>query len=261
MTHIQACAIHLYTLGWLKSEQSVYGICNTALFTEDWDKIEILAPYFKVFTMALNKLQRISGTFWRGVRANIFEQYPVHSLIFWLPFTSTTTSLEILNSEAFLGKTGERTIFSIETDRAVDIRPFSQLQKEEERLVVCGSLFKVATVGNPGEGLHMISLRQESGPTPVPDVVFGGNLKRIQASRVMTLVVIAFIIIFVLAIGVATPIIIHVASQQQMFQIIQNQTMELCNPVFHRIDGDCVVCDIPNVRSYTTECFIDTCNE
>ena len=40
---------------------------------------------------------------------------------------------QILNSNAFLGKKGSRTMFNIRTDRAVDIRAFSKFPKEEER--------------------------------------------------------------------------------------------------------------------------------
>jgi hypothetical protein len=232
----------------VKSEESVYGICNNALFTEDWDTIEILAPYYNLLTMSLDKLRRISGIFWRGVRANIFEQYPIGSLIFWLPFTSTTTSLKLLNSEAFLGKTGERTIFSIETDRAVDIRLFSLYGSEQERLVVCGSLFKVATVGNPGEGLHMISLRQSSGSSRVPDIVFKGVLKQVQATRAVTWGVPVVIVILVIGFGVAAFVYVWVTLT--------------CGPGYHRKNfNDCTPCGIHNVTSYSQGCFIEKCDE
>ena len=56
---LEAAVIHLYTLGWVDTKESVYGVCNAALFLSDWDVIDTISPYLKIFTTAINKLKSV----------------------------------------------------------------------------------------------------------------------------------------------------------------------------------------------------------
>jgi hypothetical protein len=66
-----------------------------------------------------------------------------------------------------LGKSGARTIFSIETSNGKDIRAHSHYKHENEILLPPGRYLKVIDILNPAEDLHIIHLREISPPYPM----------------------------------------------------------------------------------------------
>ena len=70
---------------------------------------------------------------------SLHAKYKKGKKIVWMSFVSTTKSAEMLESELFLGSTGDRTIFSIQSFALVNLRDFSAI-KQEEILLLPGSV-------------------------------------------------------------------------------------------------------------------------
>ena len=134
---------------------------------------------------ALAKCDRyVGGNVYRGVKADLRAQYPKDREVTWFQFSSCTCDIEVEQSEQFLGKTGTRTLFSIEltTGRARSITKFSLVPSEAEVLLPPNSRFVVLVQLDAGNGLTIIPLREllsrdlnlpydfvpSSAPTPTP---------------------------------------------------------------------------------------------
>lgn len=75
--------------------------------------------------------------------------------------SSCTTKLEILDSNQFLGKKGERTIFSIQCLHGKSVKPHSHFKQHENEVILKpGSCFKVQGRLNPAEDLHIVELQE-----------------------------------------------------------------------------------------------------
>jgi hypothetical protein len=91
---------------------------------------------------------------------DLSAQYPRGTIITWWGFSSCTTSLEVLNDDRFLGRTGTRTLFNIECQSAKSIKSFSFYPEEEEVLLPPGRQFQVIGCLNQGNGLHIIQMKE-----------------------------------------------------------------------------------------------------
>ena len=72
--------------------------------------------------------------------------------------------MDILESPSYLGQSGARTLFSIETSNGRRIRSHSYFQQEDEILLPPGTYLKVVGRMSPAEGLHIIHLQEATPP-------------------------------------------------------------------------------------------------
>jgi len=86
--------------------------------------------------------------------------------------------MNVLESRNYLGKSGARTMFSIQTNNGKLIRAHSYFENEDEILLHPGMYFKVIGVLNPAEGLHIIQLREI--PPPYPMLAEPFDLKQLK---------------------------------------------------------------------------------
>ena len=124
---------------------SPYGACNAALRSADRSKCKPYIRFIWFLIHALAKCERyVGGNVYRGVKADLRAQYPKDREVTWFQFSSCTCDIEVEQSEQFLGKTGTRTLFSIEltTGRARVITKFSLVPDEAEVLLPPNSRFK-----------------------------------------------------------------------------------------------------------------------
>ncbi|CAF3780327.1 unnamed protein product [Adineta steineri] len=160
---IDECAsIALYSMEWSPRKNSFYIILNETLRSPKRE--EVLPPWFKflkLFLTALSKLP-LTGrrTIYRGVKLDLQKQYTQGKKIVWWGFSSCTSSVEVLKNEEFIGKTGTRTLFSIECENVKDIRQHSFYQNEDELLLLPGQEFEVVSSLDMGNNLIMIQLKE-----------------------------------------------------------------------------------------------------
>jgi len=134
-----------------------------------------------LYLTALWKLPNERRVIWRGIKADISEQFNEDETFVWWGFSSCTTSLK--QAEQFLGKTGQRTLFSIEPTHGKLIQNHSHFPTEREVLLLPCSYFKVLGCINQGNGLHIIHIRQIEPPVPLIQPPFDTSAVDHQASH------------------------------------------------------------------------------
>lgn len=168
LTTDEAAAIYLYTMEWQPTEQCLYVVLNSVLRSKDRDNL--ISPwlwYLKLLLTGLFKLKPYTGMVWRGVKIDISQKYFVGNTYTWWGFSSCSTSLSILESNAFLGKKDKRAIFAVECFDGRSIRQLSSVKTEDEVLLLPGTQFVVKGILAPSEndsGLTIIQLKQVRPP-------------------------------------------------------------------------------------------------
>jgi hypothetical protein len=162
LTDDEEASILLYTLEWEPRENSFYMILNKSLKAEDRGLLRPWFLYMRLIMTALSKipLDSNSRTVYRGVKQDLSKEYPKGITVTWWPFSSCTTTVDVLENDNFLGQNGTRTLFAIECESAKSIKQFSFYSKEEEVLLPPARQFQVMACLNQGNGLHIIQLRE-----------------------------------------------------------------------------------------------------
>lgn len=140
ITDDEVAAIQLYT-----QQTCLYPMLNAALRDHIHpESLQPFLPYLKLLLTGLNKLPLVRTRVYRGIRLDLHEEYnQLQGKAFtWWAFSSTTTNINVMNSDAFLGTDGPRTLFSIDTF-GVDIAAFSAYTNEQEVLILPGTLLTV----------------------------------------------------------------------------------------------------------------------
>jgi hypothetical protein len=179
LTQDESAAIRLYTMEWDagvdEPRSSLYSQLNRTLKQVDRTKLRPWFRYLKLFLTALAKLPSAPRqTVWRGVRKDHTADYPPGEDATWWSFSSCTSSLNVLESDLYLGSVGTRTLFSIETMNGRTIRAHSHFQVEDEILLLPGTHFEVKSRLNPAPDLYIIHLTQKRPLHDLLDPPFEG---------------------------------------------------------------------------------------
>jgi len=181
LTIDESAAIRLYTIEWPRPHRSLYSMLNQTLQTTNRENLRPYFKYLKLFMTALAKLQCApSQTVWRGVTKDLSTSFPPGTLVTWWAFSSTTTSMTILENNMYLGNTGPRTLFSVETINGRTVRAHSQYEGEEEILLLPGTQMIVQSQLNPAPDLHIIHLKQIIPKETLLELPFKGTFKQYQ---------------------------------------------------------------------------------
>ncbi|CAF5027307.1 unnamed protein product [Rotaria sp. Silwood1] len=181
LTTDESASIMLYTYESIPYEHSLYAILNETLRSEERKKIIPWLLYLRLVLTALARLPSERLFVNRGIRKDLHEEYPAGSSFVWWGFSSCTSSIQVLESEMFLGKTGTRTLFQIDCHTGKKIKNHSFLSKEDEILLLPARQFEVTSCLNSGNGLHVIQLKEIDPkypllePIPVPPMTTSGN--------------------------------------------------------------------------------------
>jgi hypothetical protein len=161
LTIDESAAIRLYTIEWRKPHRSLYSMLNYTLKKADRDDLRPYFKYMKLFLTAIVKLPFFPpSTIWRGVTKDLSANFSPDTPVTWWAFSSCTTELPVLENNMFLGKTGNRTLFSVEAINARTIRAHSHFVTEDEVLLLPGTHMIVKSQFNPARDLHVIHLKQ-----------------------------------------------------------------------------------------------------
>ncbi|CAF1202632.1 unnamed protein product [Adineta steineri] len=164
LTQDESASIMLYSMEWKPHKECLYFALNAALRSEDRRELESWFSYLKLILTALEKIPSTRCHVFRGVNLDLTNQYIQGKRFVWWGFSSCTTSIEILENQQFLGRTGQRTLFTIECDSGKDISRHSYYQKEKEVLLLPARQFIVVGCLQPAPSLHMIQLKEAKPP-------------------------------------------------------------------------------------------------
>ncbi|CAF1306604.1 unnamed protein product [Rotaria sp. Silwood1] len=171
LTIDESASIMLYTYESMPHEHSLYVILNETLRSEERQK---LMPWFRYLRLVLTALTRLPSERLfvnRGVPKDLHAEYPKDSTFIWWGFSSCTSSVEVLESEMFLGQTGTRTLFQIDCHTGKNIKNHSFMSKEDEILLLPARQFEVKSCLNSGHGLHIIHVKEIDPKYPLLEPV------------------------------------------------------------------------------------------
>ncbi|CAF1544885.1 unnamed protein product [Adineta ricciae] len=169
LTIDESASIYLFTMEWQIKEDSLYAKLNQTLREGNQINLRVWRKYLKLLLTAFLKLPSLENqTIWRVVRANVSNDYNQNDEITWSGFSSCTSSIEVLGSPAYLGQTGTRTLFSIESSCGKSIHAHSYFSGEKEILLPPGTKFKVISKMNLSNNFCIIHLQEISSPFPKP---------------------------------------------------------------------------------------------
>ena len=187
LTIDESAAIRLYTVQWRKSNQSLYAMLNYTLNNCDREQLKPYYKYLKLFLTALVKLPCVpSLIIWRGVTDNLSSEFPPDTQVNWWAFSSCTSEPNVLENRAYLGNSGNRTLFSVEAINARKIDLHSQYVEENEVLLLPGTQMIVQSQFSPAENLHIIHLKQVIPKETLLEPPFEGNLNIFNRLFIMT---------------------------------------------------------------------------
>ncbi|CAF1662878.1 unnamed protein product, partial [Adineta ricciae] len=175
LTVDESAAIRLYTIEWQPPYKSLYSMLNFTLKKGNRDEVR---PYFKYMKLLLTALVKLScappSTVWRGVTKDLSKDFPPGTLVTWWPFSSCTIELRVLESNVYLGTTGNRTLFSVEAINGRIISAYSHFVTEDEILLLPGTFMIVQSQFIPAPDLHIIHLKQLRPETQLLEPPFKG---------------------------------------------------------------------------------------
>lgn len=167
LTSDESASIMLYTMEWEPCDKSFYILLNKTLRSAKRDKLKPWFSYLRLVVHAFQKLPSINHTIYRGINGNLSDEYRRGETIIWWGFSSCTKSIETLNNEQFLGKTGARTFFSIECESSKNIRSHSFYEDEEEILLLPGRQFEIIGCIDQGNGFKLVQLKETKPKFPL----------------------------------------------------------------------------------------------
>ncbi|CAF1468950.1 unnamed protein product [Rotaria sp. Silwood1] len=167
MTIDESASIMLYTMGWKPLDKCLYAALNATLRSEDRNKLEPWFLYLKLFLTALSQISSEHRLLFRGIKADLHDKYPKGKTIVWWGFSSCTVSVDVLQSDLFLGTTGTRTMFTIQCDSGKDISKHSYFPHEEEVLLMAATQFTVVGCLDQGNNLYTIQLKETKPSHPL----------------------------------------------------------------------------------------------
>jgi len=180
LTPDESAAIHLYSMQWNPVDDSLYIHLNRALRAVNRQDLTPWFSYLKLFLTALFKLPSCHKTIWRGVKGDLSAQYNKDQDIIWWGVSSCAISVSVI--EQFIGKTGTRTIFSIEAINAKFIREHAYFKEEDEIILPPGTHLKVIDKMQPAKDLTIIHLREVTGTFPLVASPFNNDNQQQQST-------------------------------------------------------------------------------
>ena len=149
---------------WEPRNECLYYVLNNLLRSANRTKLKPWFSYLKLVLTALHKLPSERNVIWRGVNVDLHREYEVGKSYVWWAFSSCTLSLAVLESDEFLGRSGSRTLFSIESLNGRRISSHSYIALENEVLLLPATSFEVRGKLSLSRNVHIIHLKQVDTP-------------------------------------------------------------------------------------------------
>jgi hypothetical protein len=160
LTPDESASIHLYTLEWPETHQSLYSLLNQKLRSEKRNELKSWHSYLKLFLTALYKLPSLKATIWRGIRGDVSDLYQDDFI--WWGVSSCTQTMKVM--EKFVGRSGVRTLFQIDCINGKTINSHSFYKDESEIILMPGTYLRVVDKWSPADDLYIIRLKEDTPP-------------------------------------------------------------------------------------------------
>ena len=160
----ESAAIMFYTFEDVEREQSLYFVLNQTLRLENRELLKPWFLYLKLLFTALYQLPPIANQVLRGVKGDLSGEYARLEETTWWGISSCTNSIKPLQSEAFYGYEGQRTLFIISCLDGRSIEKHSYYEREKEIILLPGRYFRVEAQMDHSIESHMVQLVEIKPP-------------------------------------------------------------------------------------------------
>ncbi len=158
----ESASIALYTIEWYPKESSFFYILNETLRSKDNQQMKPWFRYLKLVFSALSKLQTISHIVYQGTNEDLRYDYPKDKIFTSWEFMTCTSAIRTLEDEETFGKTGQRTLFTIECCSGKDIKQHAFDSSKDQVLLLPGRQFQVVSCLSPDDELNIIQLKEKT---------------------------------------------------------------------------------------------------
>jgi hypothetical protein len=161
LTSDQSASIMLYSMIWQPFDQCLYVILNSTLQTLNQSKLQPWLFYLKLLFTGLLNLPSNRMTVYRGSKFDLSREYPIHNLIYWWDLSLCTSSMDYLQSDQCLNRTGLRTIFIIECNTVKNIEKHCYYPCQQFQLFLPATKFQILECNyQEKENLYLIKLQE-----------------------------------------------------------------------------------------------------
>jgi len=171
----ESASIALYTMEWEPYTDSLYYILNTALRSEDRERLKPWFLYLKLLLTALSRLPSVRLAVYRGLKLDTqveFEKYQEGKDVIWWGFSSCTMNKNISQKKHFLGPTGIRTVFSIECLNGKAIGAHAYNKNDQEVLLLPATRLEVIRRDDQRDDIHKIYMKEVETQSGLLESVF-----------------------------------------------------------------------------------------
>lgn len=145
----KAMSSELYAAILLYTGNSIYRELNRVLRT-DWKSARKYWNYLRLYFAAMECMPKKPVTLWRGIAADLYDEYVPGKVITWWMVSSCTSSKQV--AENFMNQLGSTaTLLTLHTKNACDISPLSFYPHEQESLLSPGTKLKVLSRKRKGK--------------------------------------------------------------------------------------------------------------
>jgi hypothetical protein len=116
---------------------------------------------------------------------DLSKEYSKGKKFIWWGFSSCASCVEVLENNQFLGKTGPRTLFTIDCFSGKDITRHSYSRSENEHLLLPAREFQVIDSIELVSGLHVIQLNEiKSSITLLEQVIIDSETNKLSSGKI-----------------------------------------------------------------------------
>lgn len=131
------CPFHVPRTG-----NSIYAELNRVLRSEDRKAAKKFFNYLRLFMEAMGCMPQQRRNLWRGISADLYDQYEVGKIITWWSVSSCTAD-ESVARNFMQGCGGQCTLITLDCETAVDVSALSFYSNEKESLLAPGTQLEV----------------------------------------------------------------------------------------------------------------------
>jgi predicted DNA-binding WGR domain protein len=140
---------HFYASVMLYTSNAIYKQLNKALREKKRGAISAFRPYLRLLFAAMDALPQRKSTLWRGIPADLYDQYTVGSTQTWWNVSSCTAD-ESVARNFMKGCGGKCTLLTVEAETACDISAITFYSNEKESLLAPGTQLRVKSSKRSG---------------------------------------------------------------------------------------------------------------
>lgn len=171
LTRDQSSAIILYSMQWEPADKCLFVVLNSTLRDENRNRLKPWFRYLKLLLTALGRLPSTPQVVYRGVKGDLRQDYQKGKDVIWWGFSSCTRTLDVLNTDQFLGTSGARTCFIIECISGRNIEKHSAYASENETLLPAARQFQIVSCLEQRNDLFLVHLKETESPIQLIELI------------------------------------------------------------------------------------------